>query len=95
MEEINDPNGAMTTIFTSALSATTNVDISLTWLLDEALHYETLFSILGSETENNGRSQHNKIPCHWQWGSMKPILKVEMFYSKNKRNILKKQCFIY
>ena len=48
-------NGAMTTIFTTAPSATTNVDISLTWLLDESLHYETFFSILGSETQNNGR----------------------------------------
>ena len=30
LEAIDDPNGAMTTIFTSAPSATTNVDISLT-----------------------------------------------------------------
>ena len=30
LEAIDDPNGAMTTIFTSAPSATTSVDISLT-----------------------------------------------------------------
>ena len=30
LEAINDPNGAMTTIFTSAPSATTSADISLT-----------------------------------------------------------------
>ena len=30
LEAIDDPNGAMTTIFTSAPSATTNADISLT-----------------------------------------------------------------
>ena len=46
----------MTTIFTSAPSATTSADISLTWLLEESLHYETFISILGSENQNNGRS---------------------------------------
>ena len=30
LEAIDDPNGAMTTIFTSAPSVTTSVDISLT-----------------------------------------------------------------
>ena len=30
LEAIDDPNGAMTTIFTSAPSATTSADISLT-----------------------------------------------------------------
>ena len=55
MEAIDDPKGAMTTIFTSAPSAKTSVDIRFTLLLDESLHYETFLSILGSETQNNGR----------------------------------------
>ena len=62
LEAIYDPNGAMTTIFTSAPSATTNSNISLPWLLDKSLHYETFFSILGSETQNNGR--------HYAWLSI-------------------------
>ena len=55
LEAIDDPNGAMTTIITSAPIATTSADISLTLLLDESPHYETFLSILGSETQNNGR----------------------------------------
>ena len=63
LEAIDDPNGAMTTIFTSAPSANTSSDISLTLLLDmwklnpvlEQLHSHQLLiahaKLLTKETE--------------------------------------------